>query len=59
MYSKYYVVEWTINLDDKCYSDRKGFEANEGAEMAQFIFDLAHKKGIASIRKNTYEKIEC
>ena len=58
MYSKHYTVEWTIDLDDRCYSDRKRFEANEGAEMAQFIFDLAHKEGIASITKNTYEKIE-
>lgn len=58
MYNKYYIVEWTINLGDICYSDRKGFEANEEAEMAKFIFNLAHKKGVASITKNTYEKVE-
>ena len=57
MYKKYYTVEWTIDLDDRCYSDSKRFEADEGAEMAQFIFDLAHKEGISKIWKNTFEEI--
>jgi hypothetical protein len=57
MYKKYYTVEWTIEFDDRRYSDRKRFEADEGAEMAQFIFDLAHKEGIAKIWKNTFEEI--
>ena len=46
----YYTVEWTIDID----SDRKRFEADE---MAQFIFDLAHKEGISKIWKNTFEEI--
>ena len=53
----YYTVEWTIDLDDRCYSDRKRFEADEGTEMVQFIFDLAHKEGISKIWKNTFEEI--
>ena len=57
MYKKYYIVEWTIDLDDRCYSDSKRFEADEGTEMAQFIFDLAHKEGISKIWKNTFEEI--
>ena len=57
MCNKYYTVEWTIDLDDRCYSDRKRFEADEGKEMAQFIFDLAHKEGIYKIWKNTFEEI--
>ena len=48
----YYTIEWTIDLDDRCYSDRKRFEADEGVEMEQFIFDLAHKEGISKIWKN-------
>ena len=54
MYKKYYTVEWTIDIDDRCYSDRKRFEADE---MAQFIFDLAHKEVISKIWKNTFEEI--
>lgn len=57
MYKKYYTVEWTIDLEDKYYSDRKRFESNEGKEMAQFIFDLAHKEGISKIWKDTFEEI--
>lgn len=58
MYKKYYTVEWSgENPWGVCYSDRKRFEADEGAEMAQFIFDLAHKEGIAKIWKNTFEEI--
>ena len=57
MYKKYYTVEWTIDIDDRCYSDRKRFEVDEGKEMAQFIFDLAHKEGIYKIWKNTFEEI--
>ena len=57
MYNKYYTVEWTIGLDDRCYSDRKRFEVDEEKEMAQFIFDLAHKEGIYKIWKNTFEEI--
>jgi len=57
MYNKYYTVEWLVDLDDRCYSDRKRFESNEGAEMAQFIFDLVHKEGISKIWKNTFEEI--
>ena len=57
MYKKYYTVEWTIELDDRRYSDRKRFEADEGAEMAQFVFDLAHKEVIFKIWKNTFEEI--
>ena len=57
MYKKYYTVEWTIDLDDRRYSDRKRFEADKGVQMAQFIFDLAHKEGIYKIWKNTFEEI--
>jgi hypothetical protein len=57
MYKKHYTVEWTIDLDDRCYSDYKRFESNEGAKMAQFIFDLSNKEGISKIRKNTFEEI--
>ena len=57
MFKKYYTVEWTIDLDDRIYSDRKRFEADEGAQMAQFIFDIAHTEGISKIWKNTFEEI--
>lgn len=57
MYKKYYTVEWTIDFDDRCYSDRKRFESDEGEEMSQFIFDLADKEGISKIWKNTFEEI--
>lgn len=57
MYKKYYTVEWIVDLDDRCYNDFKRFEADEGAEMAQFIFDLTHKEGISKIWKNTFEEI--
>ena len=58
MYKKYYTVEWFgENPCGGCYSDRKRFESNEGAEMAQFIFDLVHKEGISKIWKNTFEEI--
>ena len=53
----YYTVEWTIDLDDKCYSDRKRFEADEEAEMEKFILDLANKEGISRIWKNTFGEI--
>jgi hypothetical protein len=57
MYKKYYTIEWMFDLDDRCYSGRKRFEADEGAEMVQFVFDLAHKEGIFKIWKNTFEEI--
>ena len=57
MYNKYYTVEWTIDFDDRCYSDRKRFEADEREEMEQLILDLAHKEGISKIWKNTVEEI--
>ena len=57
MYKEYCTVEWTIDLDDRCYSDSKRFEADEGTEMAQFIFDLVHKEGISYILINTFEEI--
>lgn len=57
MYNKYYTVEWTIDFDDRCYSDRKRFEVGEEEKMAQFIFDLTHKEGISKIWKNTFEEI--
>lgn len=53
----YYTVEWTIDIDDRCYSDRKRFEADEREEMKQFILDLANKEGISKIWKNTFEEI--
>lgn len=56
MYKKHYTVEWTIKIDDRYYHDRKRFESNEGKEMTQFIFDLAHKKGVSKIWKNTFEE---
>lgn len=56
MYKKYYTVEWTIDIDDRCYSDRKRFEADEREEMKQFILNLAHKEGISKIWKNTFEE---
>lgn len=58
MYKKHYTVEWTIELFDRQYTDRKRFESNEGAEMAQFIFDLASKEGISKIWKTTIEEID-
>lgn len=57
MYKKYYRVEWTIDLDDRTYSDSRRFESDEGTKMAEFIFDLAYKKGISKIWKNTFEEI--
>ena len=57
MYKKYYTIEWTIDLEDKYYHDRKRFESNEGKEMEQFIFYLAHKEGISKIWKDTFEEI--
>ena len=57
MFKKHYTVEWLIDLDDRCYSERKRFEADEDAQMAQFIFDLTHKEGISKIWKNTFEEI--
>ena len=57
MYKKHYIVEWIVDSSDRRYNDFKRFEANEGAKMAQFIFDLAHKEGISKIWKNTFEEI--
>ena len=57
MYKKHYTIEWTIDLENRYYHDRKRFESDEGKEMAQFIFDLAHKEGISKIWKNTFEEI--
>lgn len=57
MYNKYYTVEWTIDLDDRCYNDFKRFEVGEEEEMEQFISNLAHKEGIYQIWKDTFEKI--
>ena len=57
MYKKHYTVEWVVEVDDLRYSDRKRFEADEGEQMAEFIFNLAHKEGISKIWKNTFEEI--
>ena len=57
MYNRHYTIEWMIDLDDRCYTDRKRFEGNQGSEMTQFIFDLAHKEGISKIWKITNEEI--
>jgi len=58
MYNKYYTVEWSgENPWGGYYSDRRRFEANEGAQMAEFIFNLTHKEGISKIWKNTFEEI--
>ena len=46
----YYTVEWTIDID----SDRKRFEADE---MAQFIFDLAHKEAFPKFGKILLKKL--
>ena len=58
MYNKYYRVEWYgENPWGGCYSDSKRFEADEDAQMEEFIFALAHKEGIYKIWKNTFEEI--
>ena len=57
MYRKYYTVEWTVDIDDRCYTDRKRFESGEHEEMAKFILNLTHKEGIKKIWKNTFEEI--
>ena len=58
MYNKYYTVEWFgENPWGGCYSDRRRFEAEEGAQMEEFIFTLAHKEGISKIWKSTFEEI--
>ena len=57
MYNKYYIVEWIINLDNEYCFDRKRFKADEGEQMAQFIFSLAHEEGISKIWKSTFEEI--
>lgn len=57
MYKKCYSVGWTVDLDGRCYSGRKRFEADEEAKMVQFIFDLAHKDGISKIWTNIFEEI--
>lgn len=58
MYNKYYTVEWFgENPWGGCYSDRRRFEADEGVQMEEFIFTLAHKEGISKIWKSTFEEI--
>ena len=58
MYNKYYTIEWFgENPWGDCYSDRKRFEVEETEKMDKFISDLAHKKGISKIWKNTFEEI--
>lgn len=57
MYKKYYTVEWTVDLDDRVYTDRKRFEPEEHEEMAKFILNLTHKEGIKKIWKNTFEEV--
>ena len=58
MYNKYYTVEWFgENPWGGCCSDRRRFEADEGVQMEEFIFTLAHKEGISKIWKSTFEEI--
>jgi hypothetical protein len=58
MYDKYYTVEWSgENPWGGYYSDRRRFEADEEAQMAEFIFSLTRKEGISKIWKSTFEEI--